>query len=105
MLTNNYKERISVNIFQQAGDMMKLRKQAAELQKKLSSVETVIEENGIKVVITGDQKIKEFMVEGVMSQDAVNVLNKAIKKSQEEAAKQMQANMGSLSELMGGLKR
>jgi len=91
-----------MNIFQQAGDLMKLRKQALEIQKTLSAQETVVEENGIKVVITGDQKIKEFSVEGVMSQDAVNALNKAIKKSQEEAAKQMQ-NMGNLNDLLSGL--
>jgi DNA-binding protein YbaB len=94
-----------MNIFQQAGDMMKMRKQAQEIQKKLAAQETVVEERGIRVVITGDQKIKEFSVEGVMSQDAVNVLNKAIKQSQEQAAKAMQANMGDLSELLGGLKK
>jgi DNA-binding protein YbaB len=93
-----------MNIFQQAGDLMKLRKQANELQKQLASQETVVEEKGIKVVITGDQKIKEFSVEGVMSQDAVNILNKAIKQSQQEAAKHMQS-MGNLSELLGGLSK
>ncbi|MBQ6449938.1 hypothetical protein IJJ08_03505 [bacterium] len=91
-----------MNIFQQAGDLMKLRKQALEIQKTLAAQETVVEENGIKVVISGDQKIKEFSVEGVMSQDAVNALNKAIKQSQEEAAKQMQ-NMGNLNDLLSGL--
>ncbi len=94
-----------MNLFQQAGDMMKLRKQAMEIQKQLAKQETTVEENGIKVVIAGDQKIKEFSVEGVVSQDAVNVLNKAIKKSQEEAAKQMQNMTGDLSELLGGLKK
>ena len=91
-----------MNIFQQAGDVMKLRKQAMDIQKALAKQETTVEENGIKVVISGDQKIKEFSVEGVMSQDAVNALNKAIKQSQEEAAKQMQ-NMGSLNDLLSGL--
>ena len=59
--------------------------------------------DNIWVVISGDQKIKEFSVEGVMSQDAVKVLNKAIKKSQEVAAAQMKENMGDLSALLGGL--
>ena len=92
-----------MNIFQQAGDIMKLRKQAVQMQKKLAEQETVVEENGIKVVISGDQKIKEFSVEGVLSQDAVKVLNKAIKKSQEVAAAQMKENMGDLSALLGVL--
>lgn len=93
-----------MNLFQQAGDVMKLRKQAMAIQKELSGQLTTVEENGIKVVISGDQKIQEFSVEGVMSQDAVNVLNKAIKQSQESAAKQMQGMTGQLSELLGGLQ-
>ena len=91
-----------MNIFQQAGDLMKLRKQAQEIQKALKSQETVVEENGIRVVISGDQEIKEFSVEGVMSQDAVNALNKAIKQSQQAAAKQMQ-EQGQLNDLLAGL--
>ncbi len=94
-----------MNLFQQAGDLMKLRKQAAQIQKELADQETVIEEKGIRVVINGEQKIKEFSVEGVASQDALNVLNKAIKQSQETAAKSMQSMTGELSQLLGGLKK
>lgn len=94
-----------MNIFQQAGDMMKLKKQASQIQKQLAQQETIIEEKGIRVIITGDQKIKEFSIEGIVSQDAINVLNQAIKKSQEEAAKQMQSMSGDLSELLGSLKK
>ena len=94
-----------MNLFQQAGDLVKLRKQAAQIQKELASQETVVEENGIKVIISGDQKIKEFSVEGVISQDAINVLNKAIKQSQETAAKSMQSMTGELSSLLGGMKK
>lgn len=90
------------NIFQQAGDMMKLRKQAMEMQKQLAKQTVTIEENGIKVVMSGDQKIIEFEVGGVSSQDAITALNKALRKSQEEAAKQMQ-QMGGLSEMMAQL--
>jgi DNA-binding protein YbaB len=94
-----------MNIFQQAGDMMKLRSQAMAIQKQLAQQELTLEENGIKVTVTGEQRIKEFSVEGVASQDAVNVLNKAIKKSQEQAAKQMQGMTGDLSALLGGMSR
>ncbi|MFC1653302.1 YbaB/EbfC family nucleoid-associated protein [Patescibacteria group bacterium] len=78
------------------GDLKKLRDQAQQIQKQLSAEEVVVEEGDIKVVITGDQKIKEFSVQGVTSDQAVSVLNKAIKKSQEMAAKKLQAmSMGS----------
>lgn len=94
-----------MNLFQQAGDVIKLRKQAAQIQKELANQITTVEENGIKVVVTGEQKIKEFAVEGIVSQDAINVLNKALKQSQEMAAKKMQGMTGELSELLGSLKK
>jgi hypothetical protein len=80
------------------GDMKKLRDQAVQIQKQLAQEEIVMEEGDIRVVISGDQRIKEFSVQGVTSDQAVEVLNKAIKKSQELAAKKLQAmSMG-----MGG---
>lgn len=92
------------NPFQALGNVNKLRKEAMQMQKKLASEEIRVEEGEISVVITGDQKIKEFSVQGVQSKEAVAVLNKAIKKSQEVAAKKFQNMSGGLSGLMGGLK-
>ena len=77
------------------GDLKKLREQAQQIQKQLAKEEVVVEEGEIRVVISGDQKIKEFSVQGISSDQAVSVLNKAIKKSQELAAKKLQMmNMG-----------
>lgn len=86
------------------GDINKLRKQAKQMQQDLAAEEITIEENDIVVVITGDQKIKHFSVQGITSQDAVDVLNKAIKQSQEIAAKKLQSMMGSggLGSMLGG---
>lgn len=92
------------NPFQALGNVNKLRKEAMQMQKKLASEEIRVEEGEISVVITGDQKIKEFSVQGVQSKEAVAVLNKAIKKSQEVAAKKFQSMSGGLSGLMSGLK-
>jgi DNA-binding protein YbaB len=83
------------------GDLNQLRKQAQQMQQDLAAEEIVIERGDIKVVITGDQKIKEFSVQGITSQDAIDVLNEAIKKSQELAAKKLQAMTGGLGGLMG----
>jgi len=77
------------------GDLKKLREQAQQIQKQLAKEEVIVEEGDVRVVITGDQKIKEFSVQGISSDQAVSVLNKAIKKSQELAAKKLQMmNMG-----------
>ena len=81
--------------------MAKLVKQARDLQKMMEAEEVVMEENGIKVVIDGTQKIKAFSVQGIENKTVVEILNKAIKKSQEAAAKKMQEMGGGLSGLMG----
>jgi nucleoid-associated protein EbfC len=90
------------NPFQSLGDLNKLRKQAKVMQQDLAAEEITVEEGDIMVVISGDQKIKQFSVQGVTSKDAVKVLNKAIKKSQELAAKKLQSMTGGLGALMRG---
>lgn len=89
------------NPFKALGDLNQLRQQAKQMQQELAAEEIKIERNDIVVVITGDQKIKHFSVQGITSQDAVEVLNEAIKKSQELAAKKLQSMTGGLAGLMG----
>ena len=89
------------NPLKMLGDLNSLRKQAKKMQQELAGEEIRIEEGDIVVVISGDQKIKQFSVQGISSQDAVDVLNKAIKKSQEMAAKKLQEMTGGLGGMMG----
>ena len=88
--------------FKQLGELKKMRSQAMALQRQLAAEEVVVEEKGVRVVITGDQKVKELEVEGVSNKILVDVLNQAIKKSQKVAARKLQSMGGSLSSLMGG---
>jgi hypothetical protein len=90
------------NPFKALGDLNKLRQQAKQMQDELSQEQIRIEQGDIVVVITGDQKIIEFSVQGITSQEAIDALNKAIKKSQEVAAKKLSAMTGGLGGLMGG---
>lgn len=83
------------------GNINELRKQAKQMQQQLAGEEIRIEEGDIVVVISGDQKIKQFSVQGISSQEAVEVLNKAIKKSQELAAKKLQSMTGGLGGMLG----
>lgn len=90
------------NPFKALGDLNQLRKQAQQMQQQLAAEEIRIERGDIVVVISGDQKIKEFTVQGITSQDAIDVLNEAIKKSQELAAKKLQSMTGGLGGMLGG---
>ena len=90
------------NPFKALGDLNNLRQQAKKMQQELSAEEVRVEEGDIVVVISGDQKIKQFSVQGISSDEAVEVLNKAIKKSQEIAAKKLQSMTGGLGNMLGG---
>lgn len=90
------------NPLQKLGDLNQLRQQAMQMQQQLAAEEIEVIDGDIRVVITGDQKIKVFSVQGITSQPAIDALNKAIKKSQELAAKKLQQMSGGLGGLLGG---
>lgn len=89
------------NPFKALGDLNQLRQQAKQMQQQLAEEEIRVESGDIVVVISGDQKIKHFSVQGITSQDAIDALNEAIKKSQELAAKKLQEMTGGLGGLLG----
>lgn len=72
-------------------DKAKMVAQAFKIKRALESQVVEYEEEGIVVHITGDQKIKKLSVEGNENAKLVEVLNKALKKSQEVSAKMMQS--------------
>jgi DNA-binding protein YbaB len=90
------------NPFKALGDLNQLRKQAKQMQDELAAEEIRVERDDVVVIISGDQKIKHFSVQGVTSNEAVDVLNEAIKKSQELAAKKLQSMTGGLGGLLQG---
>jgi len=90
-----------INPFQKLGDLKKMRDQALALQAKLAAEKVELDEDGVHIVITGDQKILAFEVSGVSNDLVREKLNKAIKLSQEVAAKKLQEMSGSLTGLLG----
>lgn len=87
--------------FQQLKELKKMRDQAMRIQKALAEETIFVEEDEVKVVMTGDQKVKELTVGGEEMSKVVEVLNKALKKSQEVAAKKLQEMGGDFSGLLG----
>ena len=79
-------------------DKAKMMAQAFKLKKAIEAMETEVEENGIKVTVSGDQKIKKLVINGVENRMLVEMINKVLKKSQEAAAKKMK-EMGGLEGL------
>ena len=89
------------NPFSQLGDLKKMRDQAMQIQKVLQAEELEVEKNGVKIVITGDQKIKEISTNGKSDNDIKDAINEAIKHSQEVAAKKLSQMGGGLGGLLG----
>lgn len=90
--------------FKQLGQLKKMRDEAIRIQKELAAEQVEINENGVRVVISGGQKIKVLEIDGMVNDRAAEVINKAIKKSQEMAAKKLQQMSGGLTGLLGGGK-
>lgn len=67
------------------GDVYKLQK----MQRELQNQEITVEQNGVKVVMRGDQKIIKIEIDGVEENRIAEAINEAVKKSQEEAAKKL----------------
>jgi nucleoid-associated protein EbfC len=92
-----------MNPFKQIGEIKRMRDQAMQIQKQLQAEEVVIDKNGVHIVISGDQKIKELSSNDRSDNDIKDAVNEAIKKSQEVAARKLQQMGGGLSGLLGGM--
>lgn len=92
------------NPFGQLGELKKMRDQAMQIQRELQAEQITVNKNGVEVIITGDQKIKELRINGASDNNVKDAINEAVKKSQEVAAKKLAAMSGGLGGLMGGMK-
>lgn len=90
-----------MNPFKQIGEIKKMRDQAMAIQKQLQQEEVEVERSGVRVIISGDQKIKTLQINGKSDNDVKDAVNEAIKKSQEVAAKKLQSMGGGLGSLLG----
>ncbi|MFH1561050.1 MAG: YbaB/EbfC family nucleoid-associated protein [Patescibacteria group bacterium] len=77
-------------------DKIKKINELKKLQKALAAETVVVEEGSVRIVVSGDQKVKELTINGVPNKDLQEALNKALKKSQKIAAQKMQGIAGDL---------
>ncbi|OGG14596.1 hypothetical protein A2773_02300 [Candidatus Gottesmanbacteria bacterium RIFCSPHIGHO2_01_FULL_39_10] len=92
------------NPFKAVGDIKSMRDQAMAMQKALAAEQITIERSGVKVVMTGDQKIVELVIDGESDNRIKDVIAEALKKSQEIAARKLTEMSGGLGGLLGGGK-
>ncbi len=78
-----------LNPFGALGDLQKLQQQAQKMQASLQQEELVVDRNGVKVIIRGDQVIESIEVDGIVENRIAEAINEAVKKTQELAAKKL----------------
>ena len=71
------------------GDLQKLQQQAQQMQAALQQEQVVVEKNGVKVRIRGDQIIESIEVDGIVENRIAEAVNEAVKKTQELAARKL----------------
>ncbi len=86
-----------MNPFKMMGDMNAMRKQAAAIQQALEKEEFEVEAGGVKILINGNQNVKEVVIDGVPNESVKRAINDAIKKSQQAAA----GKLTEISKMMG----
>lgn len=77
------------NPFKALGDLKQFQEKAKQMQSALAEEEVTVEKNGVKIVMSGDQKVKSIEVDGVLENRIAEVFAEAIKKTQEIAAKKL----------------
>jgi DNA-binding protein YbaB len=77
------------NPFKALGDLSSFQKKASAMQKALAAEEIIVEKHGVRIVMTGDQKVKSIEVDGVMENRIADAFADAIKKTQEIAARKL----------------
>lgn len=80
-------------------DKAKMMAKALKLKKAIEKLTVKEEDGGIEVIATGSQKIKSIKIDGQERKDVTDVVNKALKRSQEVAAREMK-EMGGLEGLL-----
>ena len=78
-----------LNPFGALGDLQKLQQQAQKMQAALQQEQIIVEKNGVKEIIRGDQIIESIEVDGIVENRIAEIVNEAVKKTQELAAKKL----------------
>ena len=71
------------------GDIQKLQQQAQKMQAALQQETVVVEKNGVKITMRGDQQILEVEIDGIVENRIAEAVNEGVKKTQELAAKKL----------------
>jgi DNA-binding protein YbaB len=88
----------------QGKQLLDLQSQAKKLQQELATVEDSYENHGVRVKVSGDQKVLYIEKNGVRQEDIEKAVNEAFKSVQKKVTQKMLEMEGGISGLLGKLK-
>lgn len=59
------------------------------MQSVLQKETVVVEKNGVKITMRGDQQVQEVEIDGIIENRIVEAFNESVKKTQELAARKL----------------
>lgn len=86
----------------QGRDLLKMRSQAKEMQKKLAGITESVEKGKYHVKVTADQKVEYIAIDGEEAKDLKDAINDAFGKVQKKAAQKMMED-GGIGALLGNM--
>ena len=92
-----------INPFKQAGQIKKLRDQANSIQKELEQIEVTSEKGRVKIVMSGNMKVRSAEINGEEMKDLRDAINDAVETAQKKSAQKMQSMGAGLQDLLSGL--
>lgn len=91
-------------MFDKAKDLYKLQKEAKKIKAELKRTHIEAEQEGVTVIINGEQEVQEVKISQEALQDKAKMeknlaicFNKAVKKSQQIGAEMMKEIMGGMN--------
>lgn len=93
------------NSVKQFGSQGAAAAKMAMLQMKIKNRKIEVVADGVKVIVSGDGKLKQLEIDGKDANTVVKAINEAIGKAQSFAAEEMKGAMGDISQLLGSLKK
>jgi len=80
-------------MFDKARQLANLKRQSDALKNEMERIIVTFEEKGVRVVVRGDQRLEQLVVNGEEMPRIKEAVNKALKESQKKVAKKMRGQL------------
>lgn len=77
-------------------DLYQLKRRADVLKKRMERITVEVEERGVVIVMRGDQRVEQVLVDGEQDDRLKKAFNRAVGDSQKKVAKKLRGELSGL---------